>query len=352
MRRRGLEILVAVAIATSVTIIGAGPVAACGSLVAANGAVRLIRTTTLAAWHDGVEHYVTNFEFASNQASFGSIVPLPGNPTDVRRGGRWTLQRLEREVTPPVAVPLFGGGSAKSSSSSVEVLKQVTIDSLQVTVLRGGGTAVSEWAAQQGFTLTKDTPAVLEFYSQRSPYFMAAKFDAAAAAARGFNSGDGVPVQLTIPTPNPWVPLRILATGKPADEVVRADVFLLTDRKPELLTGPGVSLERSESASSTLLTDLRSDTSTSWVPPSGWLSYLKVAAPAGSLVYDLATDVNGNAPRLVDTGFVRSGGLRVPGARTPTAWPWQATVVIVLSLLVGAVAIALLIHPPRRFERQ
>ncbi len=351
MRRRVLEILVVVAVATSVTIVAAGPAAACGSLVAPNGAVRLIRTTTLAAWHDGVEHYVTNFEFASNQSSFGSIIPLPGNPTDVRRGGRWTLQRLEREVTPTPVAPAFASLSEKASSS-VEVLKQVTIDSLQVTVLRGGGTAVSEWAAQQGFTLTKDTPAVLEFYSQRSPYFMAAKFDAAAAVARGFNTGDGVPVQLTIPTPAPWVPLRILATGKPADEVVQADVFLLTDRKPALLSGPGVNLQLSEPASSGLLTDLRSDTSTSWIPTSGWLTFLKVAAPAGSLVYDLATDVSGNTPRLVDTGFVRSGGLHVPGARAPTAWPWQATLVIVLSLLVGAVAIALLIHPPRRFQRQ
>jgi len=95
--RRVRDILILVAVGAAITVVAAGPAAACGSLVAPNGAVRLIRTTTLAAWHDGVEHYVTNFEFASNQASFGSIVPLPGNPTDVRRGGRWTLQRLERE---------------------------------------------------------------------------------------------------------------------------------------------------------------------------------------------------------------------------------------------------------------
>jgi Uncharacterized protein conserved in bacteria (DUF2330) len=348
--QRVRDILILVAVGAAITVVAAGPAAACGSLVAPNGAVRLIRTTTLAAWHDGVEHYVTNFEFASNQASFGSIVPLPGNPTDVRRGGRWTLQRLEREVNPPIPVPQ-GALTARASSSSVEVLKQVTIDSLQVTILRGGGADVGQWAAQQGFTLTKDTPAVLEFYSQRSPYFMAAKFDAQAAAARGFNTGDGVPVQLTIPTPSPWVPLRILATGKPADEVVQADVFLLTDRKPALLSGPGVRLEQSFAAPTSLLSDLRSDTATSWVPSAGWLSYIKVAAPAGSLVYDLATDVSGSTPRLVDTGLVRSGGLHVPGARTPTAWPWQATLVIVVSLLVGAAAIALLVHPPRRFQR-
>src|SRR5436189_165330 len=70
--------------------------AACGGLVAPNGTVRLLSTTTLAAWHDGVEHYVTSFKFAGDgQGEFGSIVPLPGIPTKVERGGDWTLQRLE-----------------------------------------------------------------------------------------------------------------------------------------------------------------------------------------------------------------------------------------------------------------
>src|SRR5437763_8634493 len=71
------------------------PAAACGGLIAPNGTVRLLRTTTLAAWHDGVEHYVTSFQFAGDaQGEFGSIVPLPAVPTNVERGGDWTLQRL------------------------------------------------------------------------------------------------------------------------------------------------------------------------------------------------------------------------------------------------------------------
>src|SRR5947209_13610675 len=88
--------------------VAAAPAAACGGLVAPNGAVRLLRTSTLAAYHDGVEHYVTSFQFAgggdgapsSGQNEFGSIVPLPGVPTNVERGADWTLQRLSREVAP------------------------------------------------------------------------------------------------------------------------------------------------------------------------------------------------------------------------------------------------------------
>ena len=42
----------------------AAPALACGGLIGPNGAVNLLRTTTFAGYHDGVEHYVTSFEFA------------------------------------------------------------------------------------------------------------------------------------------------------------------------------------------------------------------------------------------------------------------------------------------------
>ena len=79
----------------------AGPVAACGGLIGENGTISLVRTTTLAAYHDGIERYVTSFEFTGEGAELGSIVPLPDVPTKVERGGDWTLQRLQQEVAPP-----------------------------------------------------------------------------------------------------------------------------------------------------------------------------------------------------------------------------------------------------------
>ena len=132
--------------------------------------------------------------------------------------------------------------------------------------------------------------------------------------------------------------VAILATGKPDTEVVDADVFLLTDHRPTLLSGPGIRLAGSQPTSATLLSDLRSDADSSWVPAKAWLSYLKLSAPAGRLDYDLATDVTGHSPRLLDTGLVRFAGLHVPGGRTRTAWPWAATLAVVLSALVGAAA--------------
>ena len=74
----------------------AGSALACGGLVTPNGTVSLLKTTTLAAYHEGIEHYITSFEFAGGGGAFGSLTPLPGVPTSVEKGGDWTLQRLRR----------------------------------------------------------------------------------------------------------------------------------------------------------------------------------------------------------------------------------------------------------------
>jgi Uncharacterized protein conserved in bacteria (DUF2330) len=320
---------------------------ACGSLVGPNGAVQLVRTSTLAAWHDGVEHYVTNFEFASNQTSFGSIIPLPAEPTKVERGGDWTLQRLAREVAP--LRQAFAGDAAEAAPATdgVDVLQQTRIDSLDVTILRGGGVAVAEWAAQQGFDLTSDTPAVLEFYSSRSPYFMAAKFDATAAVAQGLDSGDGIPVHLTIPVDRPWVPLRILGTGKPAAEPVRADVFLLTDAEPNLLAGPGLRLERSEPASGSLLADLRADRGMGWVPDDMWLTYLKADVDVGDLTYDLAASpTRDTTPTVRDTGIDRAGSLVAPRLDA-TGGPWSVGLVAGVAAALALLGVAISVWPAR-----
>ena len=71
-----IKTLAFIAVAMGAVLGLTAPAWACGSLVAANGAVDLERSTTLAAYHDGVEHYVTSFEFSGTPKTFGSIVPL------------------------------------------------------------------------------------------------------------------------------------------------------------------------------------------------------------------------------------------------------------------------------------
>ncbi len=291
---------------TMLMVLLAGPVAqACGFLVAENGAVRLGKTTTFVAWEDGVERYITNFTFEGDVDSFGSIIPLPSEPTSVTKAGSWTLQRLGREVNPPPAE--FFALGASEDASEVEVLLETKIDSLDIVVLKGGGADVLDWVNQNGFDLPPgpNTAHLLDYYSSRSPYFMAARFDFAAAAADDFVSGDGIPVQIEMPTERPWVPLHILHGASPDSAIINADIYVLTPERPTFLHGTGLTLEHSDVATTALLDDLRSDENMEWVPDSGWLSYLVLATDAEDLFYDLSIGVGDVRPSLVDAGFAR-----------------------------------------------
>ncbi|MBV9040829.1 MAG: DUF2330 domain-containing protein [Acidimicrobiia bacterium] len=305
--------------------IAAGPAMACAGLVTPGGNVRLVRTGTLAAYHAGLEHYITSFRFEGGGAEFGSIVPLPGIPSNIERGGDWTLQRLDREVNPPLEASFAAGRPA--TAQSAEVIEEKRIDALDITVLKGGGASVGDWARQHGFKLTPDAPEVLDFYAERSPIFMATRFDAQAAQDRGQQQGDGTPIHLTIPVSNPWVPLRILGLGDSGDTKIDADVYLLTDRAPALLPQPGTPLGfgliplRSEQASDQLLNDLRSDKGMEWVPQSMWFTAFRVGEEAGRLRYDLAVDASGRGqPSYVCAGLRRPTHPAPPTMR-PTTHP-------------------------------
>jgi hypothetical protein len=340
MRNRLIRVATALTAATTAVLVTAGPAIACGGLVGENGTIQLTRTTTLAAYHDGVEHYVTSFEFTGEGSQVGSIVPLPGIPTSVERGGDWTLQRLEREVTRQATSAAAGAPAEFDvASSKVEVILTTTIDALDITVLKGGGTEVGQWATDHGFLLTPDAPEVLDYYSRRSPVFMAARFDAAAASQRGQRSGDGTPIHLTIPVDRPWVPLRILALGRDQTSLVQADVFLLTDRRPLLLTGDqGLQLARSEAASPSLLADLRSDKGMEWVPQEEWLTYIKIDTPAGLLTHDLAASVNPfQPPLMVDAGITSPNDIvNTLTSPRPSSWVTPAAV-------AAAIAVAMVV---------
>src|SRR5256885_15489752 len=111
MNRPFRRLLIASAAAGLCALPAAAPAFACAGLVTPGGNVKLTRASTLAAWADGYEHYVTSFTFQGGGAEFGSIVPLPGVPSKVERAGDWTLQRLEREVTPQTAAAPPAAGS-------------------------------------------------------------------------------------------------------------------------------------------------------------------------------------------------------------------------------------------------
>ena len=351
--RRVLVTTIAVVIALAAAVQFAGPslAHACAGLIGSNGAVNLGRTTTLAAYVDGVEHYVTAFQFQGGGGEFGMLIPLPGVPSNVERGGAWTLQRLQLETRPQVRLAAL---SENFAHADAEVLLTVRIDALDITVLRGGGASVATWATDHGFRLSPDAPEVLDFYAERSPIFLAAVFDGEAAAARGQSIGDGTPVHITIPTDNPWVPLRLLALGKQPDDRVVADGFLLTAAPPALLPPRDAGLPLAprhppppspaphvrsddpmcQGTARGRVADLRSDDGMGWVPGSAWLTKLAVNRSAGDLSYDLAIDASGqNSPSPVAAGLVPA-----PGDTFPETATLAAATVLLLVLMTGVMA--------------
>jgi hypothetical protein len=107
MHPRTLARAAVVSVVAAMVLMGSAASAfACAGLIAPNGTISLTRTTTLAAYHRGVEHYLTSFSYAGKvDGSLGSITPLPGVPTKIIKGGT-DLRRLEIEVQPPVPGPL------------------------------------------------------------------------------------------------------------------------------------------------------------------------------------------------------------------------------------------------------
>jgi hypothetical protein len=343
--KRVLTAAVATLAVPVVLLVGAPPAGACGGLVGPDGTIELVRTTTLAAYSDGVERYVTGFEFTGEGEEVGSIIPLPDEPTEVVRGGDWTLQRLVQEVQPPApAGDVLASADVAQESAGAEVILETQIDALDITVLKGGGDEVGEWALENGFFLSPDAPEVLDFYAQRSPVFMAARFNAQRADELDQQAGESTPIMATIPTDEPWVPLRILGLGLDEGQTVEADVFMLTEDEPELLAGgPGVNVERSEPATDFLLDDLRSDVGMEWVPQDMWLSYLQVDTPAGELDFDLAASTTPEtAPSLVDAGVTPPDAIPLSaGDDGTTVWPLLA------GAGAGLVALVLVIRRTR-----
>jgi Uncharacterized protein conserved in bacteria (DUF2330) len=273
---------------------------ACGGLIAPDGDVRLARASTLIAWHGGIEHYLTSFSYQGAEKDVGWIVPLPAVPEKIEAGGAWTLQRLSRE-SHPVPFNLLVGADADPSSA--QVLQQVQVEALNVTVIRGSGAEIVDWASQNGFFLNEDTRAHLLAYAKGSPIFMAAKYDTRRAAERHQLQGDGVPLLITMRTRRPWVPLEVLALD---GQQVQADLYFLTDmplNTSELnakfgqsavgrgLPGaPGFKVAFQERMNALLYQDLSRDRNMSWVRPDGWFTYLSLDAPSEQVRYDLGID--------------------------------------------------------------
>jgi hypothetical protein len=298
------KLLIIPALAFALFILQAPSAFACGGLVAPDGDVRLQRASTLIAWHDGIEHYMTSFAYQGSESNVGWIVPLPTVPEKIEAGGAWTFQRLALESHPQqfgLREPLV-----EAASSSAQVLQQVQVEALNVTVIKGSGQEILNWAGQNGFFLNDDTRAHLLAYAHASPIFMAAKYDTQAAKARNQLQGDGVPLLITMKTAHPWVPLEVLALD---GQQVQADLYFLTDMPlntsdanakigqsavgSNIPGATGFTVAFQEKMPDQLYKDLSSDRNMGWVQPNSWFSYLRLNAPSETVTYDLGISNDG-----------------------------------------------------------
>jgi hypothetical protein len=349
------RLLLAASLPLAALVLQITPALACGGLVAPDGDVHLDRATTFVAWHGGVEHYVTSFAFSGGSTTdVGWIVPLPAVPDSIDAAGRWTLQRLEQEFSPP---PPAGVMADAASGAASPVVEQVQVEALDITVLKGSGQTVLDWCAHNGFEIPSDTRDHLLRYAQGSPVFMAAKYDNAAAAARGMRSGDGVPLLITMHTQNLWVPLEVLAND---GDAVNADLFLLTDEPlrpaqsaPLVVLPPftfgstnsvdgaqGFTVAGSEPLNDPMYTQLSSDRNMGWLPSTGWLTYLRLRAPSESVTYDLGVGGDGSI-RLASFGTSPATTVETAAAAdNGVAWPLVALGAAALTAIVAACVVA------------
>ena len=161
-----------------VALLGAQPAMACGGLVGPGGTVQLARTTTLAGYHDGVEHYMTSFTYAGGGARSARSCPCPASRPTSRKGGEWTLQRLVRETQPQPEALRAASFTADSSRGGRGAARRPGSTPSTSPCSAAAARAVGDWAREHGFGLSPDAPEVLDFYAARSPIFMAASFDA------------------------------------------------------------------------------------------------------------------------------------------------------------------------------
>jgi hypothetical protein len=134
--------------------------------------------------------------------------------------------------------------------------------------------------------------------------------------------------------------LRILALGRDPSSVVNADVFLLTDRRPQLFAADGgVNINRSEPASASLLDDLRADKGMEWMPAEQWLTFVSIDTPAGNLNHDLAASVNpARQPSAVDAGLTTADMLNTLSIAGNRDWLALVLITSAAAALLAAIA--------------
>ena len=226
---------------------------------------------------------------------------------------------------------------------------------MNITVIRGSGPEIINWATGNGFFIPDETRAHLLVYAKGSAIFLAAKYDTSAAKKQGLLQGDGTPILITMKTEHIWVPLEVLAV----DEQVQADLFLLTDQPvytsdwdaavgqpstgSQVPHAPGFTLAFQEKMTPSLYHDLSTDRNMGWVRSDSWLTYLTLNAPESTVTYDLGVTSRG-VIRLAPFGTAPMAVVDGQAARDLPGWfpqlPIGSPQIAIIFLILVAIIVA------------
>ena len=225
---------VAAAAACSVLLLP-GAALACGGLVGENGSIELLRTTTLAAWNDGVEHYVTAFEFTGD-GRVGRVDHPAARRAD-RRGARPATGRCSGcalEVAPAERRRASRRRRRRGAPQpEVEILLETEIDALDITVLARRRRRGRPVGARERLLPHARRPRDARLLRRAQPDLHGRQVRRRRAPpSSGQGAGDGTPDHGTIPTrPARGCRCGSSASGSRPTSPCEADVFLLTDER-------------------------------------------------------------------------------------------------------------------------
>jgi hypothetical protein len=221
------------------------PAHACGGFFCGN--VPVVQTgeqIVFAVDEDRGEVDVTiRIAYAGPAAEFAWLLPLRANPTRIGLGTDRAFQAIDRvtaarfvpnvrgdrcfssDAGASVAVDAAAAGDGGSGSPPVTVLQQSDVGAFASVVLAGSDTqAVRTWLVDNGYRVTDEMMEAVVPYLANGDVLLALRLQS------GRMTGELQPIGLTIPMPEPCIPLRLTAIAAQDDMPVTAVVFSKTGR--------------------------------------------------------------------------------------------------------------------------
>lgn len=159
--------------------LGLAAILACAPMGGPNGYVSLADENVVIVWDKarGIEHFVRQASFVTDQKKIGFIVPTPSAPT-LSVADEHVFSLLRRQIPTPQTGFSLGCAHAKTAAkAAVVVLHTQRVGNYQAAVLKAtDGRALQDWLAKNGFAASPSAIQWADGYAKRNWVFTAFKF--------------------------------------------------------------------------------------------------------------------------------------------------------------------------------